>query len=92
MNRIEDTTKQICENGDLTHDYAINLAKMVDARTEEIKRLAAKLEQAEKALELFADDDSWHLDDHNNLPICFDFNINTDPGEVAKDALRAIRL
>jgi hypothetical protein len=42
---LEETTKQICELGDLTHDYAIQLAQMVDARNAEIKRLQQENER-----------------------------------------------
>lgn len=79
MNRLEETTKQICENGDLTHDYAVNLAKMVDARTEEIKRLTAKLEQAEKALEEIEDESS-----HEDTDV-------TRVNGIAQDTLAFIR-
>jgi hypothetical protein len=54
MNKLTETTKEICENGDLTHDYAVSLARMVDTRDVEIKRLLSLLEEKDKALERIA--------------------------------------
>lgn len=41
MSRHEETTRSICENGDLTPDYAILLAQMVDNRDQELLRQRA---------------------------------------------------